>query len=394
MHLRSWIWALACSALAACGRDSSGVGWVDPPAATGARSFSLSSEPDGGLRLSWLEGRDELLLRSAVLGREGWGEARTLASGRDWFVNWADVPRASVAMNGAVLATYLERSGTATYDYRIRTVIDGGAPATLHDDNGVGEHGFVSLVPCGSAGWLAVWLDGRATAGHHDGEGEMQLRARSVALDGTLGPELLLDPRVCDCCATAAVRTTNDEVLVVYRDRSADEVRDFSAIRVTADGTVSASVPVSDDGWKIPGCPVNGAALAAREGEIAVAWFTLGAESRARVAVAFSRDGGASFSAPLQISSTETDGFVDCAYDSSGALWVTWLERRVRERGEWRLAKIENGVAGPARTLARTVPGRAAGLARLGVLSNRLCFVWLESGAEPRLRAQLLSTQE
>ena len=110
--------------------------------------------------------------------------------------------------------------------------------------------------------------------------------------------------------------------------------------------------------------------------------------------MAFSRDGGASFSSPLQVSSTETDGFVDCAYDGRGALWVTWLERPVRERGEWRLAKIENGVVGPARTLARTVPGRAAGLARLGTLSDRLCFVWLESGDEPRLRVQLVSTQE
>jgi hypothetical protein len=394
MSVRGWLLALACSALAACERGSERVGWMDPPAASGARSFSLAPEPSGGLRLTWLEGREELALRSAVLLADGWAEARTLASGRDWFVNWADVPRASAAPSGAVLGTYLERSGTATYDYRVRAVLDGGVPQTLHDDAGVGEHGFVSLVPRGDAGWLAVWLDGRATAGHHDGTGEMQLRARSVALDGALGPELLLDPRVCDCCATAAVRTASGDVLVVYRDRSADEVRDFSAISVRADGTVGASVSVSDDGWKIPGCPVNGAALAARDGEVAVAWFTLGAESRARVSVAFSRDGGASFSSPLQVSSTETDGFVDCVYDGRGALWVTWLERPVRERGEWRLAQIENGVVGPARTLARTVPGRAAGLARLGTLSDRLCFVWLESGDEPRLRAQLVSTQE
>lgn len=378
--------------LTSCAPEPAPVRLEDPPAASGSKAFALALGADGVPRLSWVEGAGPHELRTSAWTREGWAPARVLASGPDWFVNWADVPSVGGLEDGTLAATWLERSGRGSYDYRVRLAVGDGAARVLHDDDGPGEHGFVSLAALDRERWLAVWLDGRASGGHHDGSGEMQLRARTVTRDGALGPELLLDSRVCDCCATAAQRTASGDMLVVYRDRDASEVRDLSAVLVRADGSASAPVRVSDDGWQIAGCPVNGPALAGHGDEVAVAWFTLGAESRARVQVALTRDGGRSFSSPVQVSRAETDGFVDCAYDAAGRLWVSWLERPARDRGEWRLAPIENGVVGEARTLASTVPGRAAGVARLVAAGDGLLFAWLDSSAGSRLRAQWVST--
>lgn len=380
--------------LAACSPEPAAVQLADPPAAPNARAVALGIGADRVPRLSWIEGQGPHALRASAWGPAGWEAARTLGSGADWFVNWADVPALAALEDGTLAASWLERSGPATYDYRVRMSVAGAETFVLHDDPGTGEHGFVSLAALDAERWLAVWLDGRGSGGHHDGSGAMQLRARAVSKRGELGPEILLDSRVCDCCATAAERTASGDVLVVYRDRDPDEVRDLAAVLVRPDGSASTPVRVCDDGWKIAGCPVNGPALAASGAELAVAWFTLGAESRARVQVAFSRDGGRMFGAPTQVSRAETDGFVDCAYDAGGRLWVSWLERPTRERGEWRLAPIDDGVVGEARTLAATVPGRAAGIARLVSAGEGLLFAWLDSSDGARLRSQWISTAQ
>ena len=172
---------------------------------------------------------------------------------------------------------------------------DGGTTWTrlgkLHSDDTATEHGFVSVVPA-AAGFEAVWLDGRAMASG----GTMSLRAAHVG--ERPGESTVLDPDVCTCCQTDAVRTDRG-LVAVYRDHDEGEIRDISIVRHTDDGW-SEPRPVHDDGWRIPGCPVNGPAVAHGDGHLAVAWFTA-AQDRPRVLLAFSHDGGASFDAPIQI---------------------------------------------------------------------------------------------
>ena len=58
----------------------------------------------------------------------------------------------------------------------------------------------------------------------------MTLRAAFIDKKGNKINEWELDGRVCDCCQTTAA-ITNDGPVVVYRDRSDDEVRDMSIVR-------------------------------------------------------------------------------------------------------------------------------------------------------------------
>ena len=100
----------------------------------------------------------------------GWSEARDVASGDNFFVNWADVPSVRALADGSLAAHWLQKSGAGTYAYDVKLSFskDRGrtwTPAVSpHSDGTQTEHGFASLfqAPGAGAGLGLVWLDGRA----------------------------------------------------------------------------------------------------------------------------------------------------------------------------------------------------------------------------------------
>lgn len=358
----------------------------DPPAPAGAMAPQLAAARGGGAWLSWLEpaGDDGHRLRVARFGDDGWSTPATVAEGDDFFANWADVPSVAEGADGTLLAHWLARIGEGTYAYGVRLArsTDGGATwaplGLLHDDDSATEHGFATLLPDPSGGFRAFWLDGRAMA---DG-GPMQVRATRVEGTAT-APETVLDDRVCECCQTSAALTT-DGPLVVYRNRSAEEVRDIFSVRRTAGGW-SEPAPVHADGWRIPGCPVNGPAVAARDGRAVVAWFTA-AGDRPRVHAAFSADGGATWSPPVLLDDARPLGRVDADLLADGTAAVSWLggDGAVQVAG----LSPDGGMAGPLR-LGVTSTARASGFPRIELDGSELHAVWVEvddAGDATRLR--------
>src|SRR5205814_669732 len=130
-----------------------------------------------------------------------------------------------------------------------------------------------------------------------------------------------VDSRVCDCCQTS-VAENPDGILVAYRDRSPDEVRDIFTVRLV-NGRWSSPSPVHSDGWKINGCPVNGPAVDASQGKVAVAWFTAAAGD-GQSFVAFSDDDGRTFSAPVRVDDGHARGHVNVALLPDGSAAVSW----------------------------------------------------------------------
>jgi hypothetical protein len=267
----------------------------------------------------------------------------------------------------------------------------------LHRDRSAAEHGFVSLFAGDGDSVTAVWLDGRKYPDAATPD-EMQLLSTTLATDGSLGPEAVVDARICDCCQTDAALTSRGPV-VVYRDRSDVEIRDIYAVRRDA-GTWTTPTPVHADGWKIQGCPVNGPALAARGDVVAVAWFTAAADT-ARVRLAYSFDAGTTFNPPLRIDGGLPVGRVDVQMGDSGQAIVAWLERSDSARAEVRLRVAEpNGALSAPLVLAATSASRASGfprmaLQRLGEQAS-LIVAWTVTGDSSRVqvaRVRLRSTQ-
>jgi hypothetical protein len=393
---------LAASALllAACGEAKESLGppaEIASPAAPGSTAPNLATGGDGRVYLSWTEPRPDSAhaLRFAVLEGGRWSAPRTVAEGRGWFVNWADFPSILPLEGGALAAHWLQRNGAGKYAYEVRVArsADGGAtwgPSVVpHRDGAAAEHGFVSMWATGGDSVGVAWLDGRKYAGRAEGApgAETAVMSTTLAPDGGMAPETPLDPRACDCCQTAMAATA-DGPLVAYRDRTADEIRDIYITRRTAAGW-SAPGPVHADGWKIPACPVNGPALAARGRRVAIAWFTA-ARDTARVNVAFSDDAGATWSAPVRVDGGTPAGHADVELTDGGAL-VSWIERTGAGPTELRVRRVaRDGTLGEPRALGG-VPERS--VPRMALDRDAVVFAWSAPGKPSRVQTARMELQ-
>lgn len=304
------------------------------PVGINAREPSLAPLSDGRVLLSWTEeSGTEAEVRMAILNGSEWSDVRTINVSSKTYINWADFPSVVALAGGGLAAQWLELNGPGDYQYDVKVAFskDEGRswtdPIVPHDDRSQREHGFVSLVPDQFGGLTALWLDGREYDSQTEGESfenAMQLRARQINSDGTLNAESLLDVRTCTCCQTSAARTGSGDIVAVYRDRTADEIRDISAVR-QADGEWTEPATIHNDGWEIAGCPVNGPAIDTMGDRISVIWFTA-AENEPKVRIAFSDDGGAQFDEPLRIDLGAAAGRVDVLQFADGSALALWIE--------------------------------------------------------------------
>ena len=369
------------------------------PAGPGSQVPNLAIMPDGRVVMSWIEPlRDRgLALLCASFDGQKWSQPATIAAGDSFFVNWADFPSIRPLGGQRLAAHWLWRSGSGTYAYDVRVSQseNGGRtwtqPITPHRDGTATEHGFASLASAGDA-VLALWLDGRKTVGHDEASSgpmpDMTLRAASVESDGQLRDEVEIDGRTCDCCQTAAV-TTDRGILVAYRDRSPDEVRDICVARWQK-GQWSRPELVHADNWHIAGCPVNGPAMDARRSHVAITWYTAAADTP-RVYVAFSEDAGETFGPPTRIDEGNPLGRVHVALLADGSALATWIEASGRD-AVIRTRRIPvHGPMGVPVTVTRTSAARASGCPRVVSLGDAVLFAWTEAGTTPRVRVATMS---
>lgn len=339
-----------------------------------------------GVLLSWIERSGDLAtLKFAERKGGAWTPARTVASGRDWFVNWADVPSVIRLADGSVYGHWLQKSGADTYAYDVRLArsMDDGqtwTPSfTPHNDGSKTEHGFASLFQMPGAGLGLVWLDGRAMKGGHEehGGGDMSVRGAIYDQKGKQLSEGPVDLRVCECCPTAAA-VTADGPIVAYRDRSPTEIRDIYVSRLVG-GKWSEPAPVHRDDWQIAACPVNGPSLSANGKSVALAWFTAKGDE-GHTYVAFSSDSGKTFGRPTQLDDASALGRVDVALLDDSSAMATWIEF-ADGKAQFRMRRVTAaGQRTPAITVSGLSANRASGYPRMAQSGGELIFAWTDSG--------------
>lgn len=325
------------------------------PATVGSAQPDLATTPDGRLLLSWisrLEGRRNALQFVAMADDGHWqSAARTVVVGNTLMANWANTPHIAQTADGALWIQFMQqRGGGHAGDVALSRSTDGGfnwaSPIAVNDDGVEAEHGFAALWPASRDTIGVAWLDGRdnAEGGMHGagdamkgahampGDGRTALRAAVFDMNLQRGGEAVVDAKTCDCCQTAIAATSRGPLLV-YRDRGDREIRDIAAVRY--DGKAwSKPVPVHADGWEVPGCPVNGPAVAADGDAALVAWYTE-AGGRPSVRIARSADAGDSFAAPVTLDEGEAvQGRVALALDAKQA-WILWIREDAAGQSLW-----------------------------------------------------------
>lgn len=333
------------------------------------------------LQMTWVETQDSLaVLKYSKLENDVWSPAQTVTQGNDWFVNWADFP--SLGVNGdTMLTNVLQKSAEGTYDYDVKLSMF--TPAgnkkenfLLNTDGIQAEHGFVSMQAYDD-GYYVSWLDGRNTKDEDRSKNQMSLRNAFIDLDGNISQETEIDNRVCDCCSTATAITQNGPV-VVYRDRSESEieVRDMSIVR-WVDGSWTQPKPIHQDNWLLNGCPVNGPAMATKEENVAVAWFTA-ANDTPSVWVVFSQDNGANFNEPIRLDAGNAIGRVDLTMLDTSTALVSWLEPQ-GESMVLQLAKVNvDGSKEAPITVTKTSAARQSGFPQMEVIDNTAYVAWTD----------------
>jgi hypothetical protein len=367
-------------------------------AGVGAGEPGLVSDGRGRVWLSWLEPAMDggTKFRVQRFGGATTGADATIADGKNFFVNWADVPAVFRATDGTLVAHWLQRNGASkeAYDIKLATSADQGAtwtPAgTPHRDGAEAEHGFVSFFDHPRGGVGLIWLDGRQMAGGHQMAGMAGMGGASTMLRTTqltlangaraFGEDGLVDPRVCDCCSTSAA-TTSDGVIVAYRDRGTparpnDEVRDIAVSRF--DGkTWSAPATVHADNWEINACPVNGPVVVARGKTVAVSWFTQ-AGGTAHSYLAFSKDAGRTFGAPVLLDSGKALGRLAMVMPDASSVLAGYIERVDDETALYvRQVRVDGRLQPPVK-IAPVGSERASGFPRMAVDGERVVIAWTD----------------
>ena len=356
---------------------------LSSPASDSCAEPYLFTDNQGMVYLSWVEKKGkESTLKFSTLVNDQWSAPVVISSGNNWFVNWADYPVVIADSSNNMFAHFLEKSGTSTYAYDVKFITSSdkgrtwGSSKLLNEDGKQAEHGFVSMVPYGDKYFIS-WLDGRNTAmeegdgGHEEHHGQMSLRGAIMDKQGKKTDEWELDNRVCDCCQTTTALVTDGPV-VVFRDRSDDEIRDMSIVRFV-NGKWTEPKSIFPDQWKIAGCPVNGPRADAIGNHLAIAWFTM-PDKKAQVNIIFSDDGGATFHKPIRIDEGKPIGRVDVVLLDEKTAMVSWMEG-----AEIKAVKVHaDGTKENPIIIASSSDKRSSGFPQMTKSGNKLFFAWTD----------------
>jgi hypothetical protein len=254
----------------------------------------------------------------------------------------------------AVIWTTKGSSGTTL---RTASSLDGArtfsASRTVPGSDAPGNRGWESIAVGPGGRLFSAWLDHRnlgaaqqmnMAAEHHQEGGTGRSAAAAPAAEGAPTEQLSqlyfasLDATtarsvasgVCYCCKTAIAVGQGNTIYLAWRHVYADNLRDI-AFTISRDGgaTFAAPVRVSEDHWQINGCPEDGPAMAVdSRGTVHVIWPTVITENGGPVKALFhamTRD-GRTFTPRERIPTTGQANHPQLAVGPDDALMVVWEE--------------------------------------------------------------------
>ena len=306
-------------------RDGSAyIVWIEHRAKKEADVFV--AELDGEGRIKNTPARVNLNAGEA----KGWrGDPPTIAVAPDKTVYVGWTARAGGAAHGTILYLSASRDQGRTF----------GPPVKVNDDEKPVSHGMHSLAVSSEGRVYIAWLDERNIAPPAEAmPGQNQTKMEhaepnseiffAVSADGgrTVSANKRLANEVCPCCKTALAVGPNNQVYAAWRQVLPGDFRHI-AVASSSDGGQNFAPPqiVSDDEWKITGCPVSGPALSvSSDGRLRAVWYTAGERGSAGLYWAESRDRGQSFSERKLLAGGQVRGNPSLLADANNNLFAVW----------------------------------------------------------------------
>jgi hypothetical protein len=315
------------------------LGQIAPPVRISAENVdaaepSMAAARDGSAYVVWIEhgaqkAADVLLARLDREGRIAGAPVRVnpqAGTAKGWR---GDPPTVGVAPDKTVYVGWTARLPGEAHGSLLYLSVsrDEGRsfapPLQVNDDQKPASHGMHSLAVAPDGRVYLAWLDERNVAPveeqmpgmdqkmmeHKEPNSEVYF---AVSTDGgrSVSKNMRLANEACPCCKTALVAGPENRVYAAWRQVLPGDFRHI-AVAASADGGQTFREPrvVSDDGWKITGCPVSGPALAvAGDGALRVAWYTAGERGLAGLYWAESRDDAQTFSSRRPLADGQVRG--------------------------------------------------------------------------------------
>jgi hypothetical protein len=226
-----------------------------------------------------------------------------------------------------------------------------------------------------------AWIDGRDRA---KTGGAAVYVARSTDRGSTFQKSVRAGLNICPCCRTSIAFSGKSSVHVSWRSVSDKNVRDM-VVATSNDGgeTWGDPVGVAEDNWVINGCPHSGASMATLGGRLFVSWHTV-REGRAELYLAYSDDGGRTFSPRQSLAGDLLDPNHSVMFEAGDKLLVAFQARDAQKNAGWSKVATyfrEIGATGEVAPAVRV--GQLQGSASYPTLTweapGKLFVVWTES---------------
>lgn len=345
------------------------------PNAAASQQHHLAQTAAGELIVSWVESDGiSSAAKFAILEKTGWSLPLTVVKVGG---KLADPPVVLGLSDGSLAVAWMPYIKDApdryAADIYLARSIDGGltwsAPLKPYGDAARIYDAQMSLAALPDNKLALVWTDMRNVS--HDPAADKtanryQLMATVIDKNWRASPEIVLDDDICSCCRSFT-DAQGEQLVTVYRDHAAGEIRDINAVRWQASGE-SQIANVHADGWVIGGCPSNGPSIDLSPAGGVAAWFSA-ADGKGRVKIAFSGDHGAHFDQPIELDA-DASGYANALLLDDGSALVSWRGRYGPE-DELRVAKVtKSGVVSRQTTVYRggfpKWPSKYPGMARVG----------------------------
>ncbi len=286
---------------------------------------------------------------------------------------------------------------------RMARSLDGGrtfgASRELQGEKATGDRGWAAFASDSRGGAHAIWLDHRrlategTTAGtHHHTSTATSSRdassgfamAQSSGLYYSNGSgERELAKGVCYCCKTALSTAPDGTLFAAWRHVYTDNTRDI-AFTVSRDGgrTFAPPARVSEDHWRLDGCPDDGPAMAVdATGMVYLVWPTVVTQPQAHKAMFFaSTHDGRVFTPRVRVSPIGRNiAHPQIATSPEGDLVALWDEIVSGQRRVF----LSRRTAGGTFALPEALTGNATASYPVSIFADGAFVVaWTEGGGD------------